>query len=220
MSADPSVQQLQTFIKAKRPLGIGYALPADGVMTPQFIEVLQYLQSALSGTGKKVQLISGKSPAPNALQSLIALDAPVEKPVETKPKSQEKKPSEEILDEEEPGIRSIKDLKNPKQLDDKNAQWESFLSESLPVVGKLYNGDLGKAAQSLEAMIGKEIEKPMTGVIWNDVNKSFNTTTEDIRSALSKIQAHRETAKKQANFKQDERIVRMSQMLQKWDEEK
>lgn len=216
MSSNPSVQQLQAFIKAKRPLGIGYALPADGVMTPQFAEVLQYLQSALSSTGKKVQLISGNSPAPDALQSLLSLEPSVP---ESKPVPQDKKPLEEIPDEE-PGVRLIKELKNPKKLDEKNAQWEAFLSESLPVVGRLYNGDLGKAAQNLEAMIGKEIEKTMTGVIWNNVNKSFNTTPDDVRSALSKIQAHKETAKKQANFKQDERIIRMSQMLQKWDEEK
>jgi hypothetical protein len=92
-------------------------------------------------------------------------------------------------------------------------KWESFLSQQLPVVGKLYQGDLATAGKRLETAIAKSIGKPMNGVIWNDTTHNFNTTVEDVQKALELIQAHKTTEIKTAQFTIDQRVAKMSQML-------
>lgn len=91
--------------------------------------------------------------------------------------------------------------------------WEDFFDNSLPVVGKIYDGKLATTAKKLEASIGKLINKPMSGVIWNDVTKQFNTTPDDIKKALTLLEKHTPTAIKPAQFTIDQRIVKMSQIL-------
>lgn len=211
--SDPLVQQLQAYIKATKPLGVGYALPADGVMTPQFEAVLGYLQSAFSGDGHKISLLNGKLVNPSGVAQLQKLLSPA------KPETQDKKPAEDKSTTEKPEDREIKTL-DKKPGEEKNTAWESFLGQSLPVVGKLYDGDIEKAAKNLEAAIGKEIGKSMAGVIWNDSKKSFNTTPDDIRSALNKIQEHKKTATKTAEFTQDQRVLKFAELLQNWAVEK
>lgn len=72
-----------------------------------------------------------------------------------------------------------------------NQAFQNLLSENLPIVGTLYNGDLIDAAKKLEMAIGKEINIPMSGMIWNDQKKQFNTTPDDIRKSLDIIQMHK-----------------------------
>lgn len=200
--SDPNVLQLQNYIKAVKPLGLGYSLPADGIVTTEFIALLNHLQALLSN--KKLNLVNGKTVNPNALAQLVkAVGKELPKVKETKLEK------EDVVSSDKPEESKNEDIVN------KNSAWESFLSENLPVVGKLYSGDLSKAAKNLEAAIGKEIDKPMSGVIWNESKKSFNTTPDDIRNALNKIQKHKETPSfKKAKFTQDERVIKFAKTFQ------
>ncbi len=92
-------------------------------------------------------------------------------------------------------------------------KWESFLSQQLPVVGKLYQGDLATAGKKLETEIAKSIGKPMNGIIWNDATHSFNTTIEDVKKALELIQTHKTAEIKSVQFTIDQRVAKMSQIL-------
>lgn len=201
--SDPNVLQLQNYIKAVKPLGLNYTGPADGVITTGLIFLLHNLQSLLPD--KKLNLVNGRTVDPTALSQLVKAVGK-ELPKVEKPKLEK----EDAVISDKP-----EDLKESKDEDivNKNSAWESFLSESLPVVGKLYDGDLSKAAKNLEAAIGKEIDKPMSGVIWNDSKKSFNTTPDDIRSALNKIQKHKAAGdvSKKSKLTQDERVIKFAE---------
>jgi hypothetical protein len=91
--------------------------------------------------------------------------------------------------------------------------WESFFNQNLPIVGKVYDGDLAAAAKKIESAISKSINKPMNGVIWNDVKKQFNTTPDDVKKALNVIDIHNNKELKQAKFTIDERVFKMSKIL-------
>lgn len=198
--SDPNVLQLQNYIKAVKPMGLNYTGSADGVVTTGLIFLLHNLQSLLPD--KKLNLVNGAKVDPTALAQLVkAIGKELPKVKETKLEK------EDVVNSDKPEESKDEDIVN------KNSAWESFLSESLPVVGKLYDGDLSKAAKNLEAAIGKEIDKPMSGVIWNESKKSFNTTPDDIRNALNKIQKYKATGdvSKKSRFTQDERVIKFAE---------
>lgn len=167
--------------------GIPYTGPKDGKMNQSLMEAMMALENKYKAYG---QIFTGsdiKMSVDEAKNKFLSAD-----------KSKEKIPQE-----------------TPKkvQQDSFLKKWESFLSQQLPVVGKLYQGDLATAGKRLETAIAKSIGKPMNGVIWNDTTHNFNTTVEDIQKALELIQAHKTTEIKTAQFTIDQRVAKMSQML-------
>lgn len=120
---------------------------------------------------------------------------PEEKPAEAKPES---KPEETRQD------------KKPEDKAPEDQAWISFLSQSLPVVGKVYDGDLSAAAKKIEAAISKAINKPVSGMIWNDSAKKFNTTPDDVKKALLLIEQNKSLSK--PAFSTQERFVRLAKM--------
>lgn len=211
--SDPVIQQVQTYLQARKPLGIGYPLAADGVATDQLISILSYLQSSLSAlVGHPVSVVSGKTVNPGAI-SIIEKALGDQKPmVGAVPTAETVAPT---LDDE---IKLPKETSAP--VDGALKKWESFLSQSLPVVGKVYDGDLAVAAKKLESQISAKINKPMTGVIWNDQKKQFNTTPEDILAALTTIENHSKLAEKTAVLSRDDRFIRLSDIAREHDLEK
>lgn len=205
--SDPIVQQIQAYLQSKRPLGVGYSLPVDGEVTDLLVSTLQYLQSGLAtAAGHPVNLISGRKVNSNAI-------AEIEKALGIKPA---KDPVEKPLPAKEP----VPSLEDAVELGSQNKEWESFLNQSLPVVGKLYDGDVASSAKKLEAAISKEINKPVAGMIWSDTKKQFNTTPDDIMSALQKIEAHKKSSTKAANLSRDERYIKLADMIRTHDAKK
>lgn len=167
--------------------GIPYTGSKDGKMNQSLMEAMMVLENKYKAYG---QIFTGsdiKMSVDEAKNKFLGAD-----------KSKEKIPQE-----------------TPKEVqqDSSLKKWESFLSQQLPVVGKLYQGDLATAGKRLETAIAKSIDKPMNGVIWNDTTHNFNTTVEDIKKALELIQAHKTTEIKAAQFTIDQRVAKMSQML-------
>lgn len=96
-----------------------------------------------------------------------------------------------------------------------NERWVDFFSQSLPVVGKIYKGNIAESGKEIEKAIEKFIKYPMSGVIWNDKTQQFNTTPDDIRKALELLQKHQLPEEKVAKLTLDQRVIKMSQLLVK-----
>lgn len=169
--------------------GIPYSGPKDGQINQAFIDAMMALEGKYKAYG---QIFSGSSinMSVSDAKKKFMIETPKDSPRPELPKSDTPAPTDQSL-----------------------KVWESFLSTNLPVVGKVYDGDLSAAAKKLEATIGKSINKSMAGIIWSDAKKQFNTTPDDVKKALDMIQAHEQKETKQAQFTLDHRVVQMSQML-------
>lgn len=74
--------------------------------------------------------------------------------------------------------------------------FQSFFNQNNPIIGKLYTGpqdgkvndQIISAAKTAESIIGSKINKSVAGIIWNDSQKKFNTSSSDVRHALDLIQ--------------------------------
>ena len=168
--------------------GVTYLGPKDGIVNPQFIAAMLALESKLKAYGEIFTGSGVKMSVTEAQKKYLSPETPKQETtkVETKPEA---------------------------MVPNNTKVWESFLSQSLPVVGKVYDGDLASAGKKLEAAIGKSINKPTAGLIWNDTKKQFNTTPDDVKKALELIRAHQQKQPKTAEFTQDERIVMMAKFL-------
>lgn len=185
----PVNQAILDWQNALPSFGIAYSGPKDGQANQSFVDAMMTLEGKYKAYG---QVFAGG----NVIMSV----------------SDAKKKF--LGDSKEPAKEPTKDS---KPVDQSLKAWESFLSGSLPVVGKVYDGDLAVAAKKIEAAIGKVINKPTAGIIWNDTKKEFNTTPDDVKKALDLIQAHAKTVTqpevKAAKFTLDQRVIRMSQLL-------
>lgn len=73
--------------------------------------------------------------------------------------------------------------------------------------------DFASASKNIENKISQAIGKNVSGMIWNDQKKTFNTTIEDVKKALELIQKHSKNTTKQAFFERDKRFLKMSKLL-------
>jgi len=169
--------------------GIPYTGPKDGEINQPFIESMMALEGKYKVYG---QIFSGNNIRMSVSDAKKILMGDIPKEVS----------KDSVL------------LKSDSASDPSLKVWESFLSESLPIVGKVYEGDLVSAAKKMEAFIGKAIGKPMNGMIWNDAKKQFNTTTDDVKKALDLIQSHIQTTEvKKTELSLDQRVIRFSKIL-------
>ncbi len=104
------------------------------------------------------------------------------------------------------------DVSKQDQIPDED-KWVNFFSQSLPIVGKIYKGNLAESGKEIERFIEKSIKHPMSGIIWNDKTKQFNTTPDDIIKALELLQKHQSPEVKAAKMTLDQRVIKMSQLL-------
>lgn len=175
--------------------GVPYSGPNDGITNSKFYMAMMALESKTKAYGK---LYNGTQPI-MSVQKAKALFEPSTLPAapieSTKPQTE--------------------------SLGNKLVEWEAFLSTTLPVVGKLYSPgtDITLAFQALEASIGKEIDKPMAGVIFNPTTKTPNTSTQDILEALKTIQSHKEKLARGSSvvspeyFSQDDRLILLKKIV-------
>lgn len=164
--------------------GIPYQGPKDGKVNQSFLDAMMSLEGKYKAYGQIFVGDSIRMSVADAKKKFMISEAPKEI-VNTVPKSEDK---------------SLK-------------IWESFLSTNLPVVGKVYDGNLASAAKKIEDTISKIINKPVTGMVWDDTKKQFNTTPDDIKKALDLIQTHTFSEMKNAEFTMDQRVVCMSRLL-------
>lgn len=200
MQNEPSVNQsVLAFQKALPGFGIVYTGNLDGVIDSTFAKAMKNLEELIQA--KTGELMIGKIFSGNINMSVGDVYRnyfPELKKIPFEPIRSDLMKSE------------IQINKN----NDTNDAFKLLLSENLPIVGKLYNGDLSTAAKTLETVIGKEIGKPMNGIIWNDQKQTFNTTPDDIRKALSLISSHRKDLPKISGIMPlDERFLKMSKIL-------
>lgn len=199
-------------------LGIPYSGTADGIANPDFIRSMRGLEDLIQArTGDSVagKILSGGNVGlsltevyrrwfPERLKSEPTSNKLIDK---TDNKHDNKLDS---IDVDLPA-----DGKPNENKQDMNDAFKTLLSQDLPLVGRLYNGqgDPSFAAQTLESAIGKEIGKSMAGVIWNDQKKIFNTTPDDIRRALQMIQQHHQDLPKKVESTVDDRFILLSSMM-------
>lgn len=165
--------------------GISYDGPKNGLLNPQFISSMVSLENKYKAYGDIFTGSGVKMSVHEAQRKFLS-------------KTDEiiTKPSDE------------KEVTNMKV-------WESFLSQNLPVIGKVYDGDLSVAGKKLETAIGNSIGRSMTGIIWNDIKKQFNTTPDDIKKSLNLIQAQQQKEPKKAELTMDDRVYKMSLLFNK-----
>lgn len=178
--------------KALPSFGIVYSGPQDGMSNSQFVEAMMRFEAKYKAYG---EVYLGSSPKMSVEQAKKKFQ-PVNK--ETDGKTPESKTDKEPTD-----TKSI-DIKVDKV-------WESFLQQTLPTIGKSYL-DPAQASQELENFISKKINKSVTGMIWNDSKKTFNTTPDDVRKALELIESNQKNTDKTAI---DQRMYLMSKFLSK-----
>ncbi len=195
-------------------LGVAYSGPKDGTSNSQFGAAMMALESKLQAqTGQSMigRIFDGKNVRMTVSEVMS-----------------------KFPQKEAPKDPTIKDPKKPEDLapslppDQIIKAFQSALGSGLPVVGKLYNGpvdgiyneELVSAAKKIESVIGDRIKKPMAGIIWNDSKKQFNTTPEDIKSALNKLEQNNSVEPKKAELSKDQRILKLSKLLQDSDKEK
>lgn len=95
----------------------------------------------------------------------------------------------------------LQKYKNPEQnqqdkkVDGLIKEFQTFFAQNQPIIGQLYSGPIDgqlndkivSAAKQAEGIIGSKIGQSVAGQIWN--GKGFNTSTTDVKTALSLIQA-------------------------------
>jgi len=203
---DPFVKQVQQTMKSPGSLGLSffaYAGPVDGKKSGKWythlLNVLIQFGWALQKKfpGEKVPtIVSGGGINQGGYQAAVAM-ALGKKP----PKKEEK----------EKGKKDDATVKS----------FQSFFSKSQPVIGKLYAGkvdgkmnpELAVAALAAESAIAKAIDdKTVHGSLFNSESKTFNTTVDDLRGALSLIQKNK-GGDKVAFIDSKSRILILSAMI-------
>lgn len=190
---------VKAFQLALSGLGIPYSGNTDGVVEPEFIRAMRGLEDLIQA--KTGEVMSGKLFSGTSV--VMPLHEVYQKFFPEKVKTK-------------PPLPDLPKQDIPNKIDNTvmiNNAFKDFLSQELPVVGKLYTGDLEIAAKKLEMSIGQEIGKSIQGVIWNDQKKTFNTTTDDIRKALNMIATHRQNKPKTATLSIDTRFAKMAAIL-------
>lgn len=188
MAIDQMVLEWQNALPA---FGVSYSGPKDGQVNQAFVEAMMAFEGKYKAYG---QVFAGNKPKMSVVEA-----------------------KKKFLSEAPKSDAPVKEVPGTPPEDASLKIWESFLSGNLPVVGKVYEGDLAGAAKKIEAVIGKAINKPASGLIWNDAAKKFNTTTDDVKKALDLIQTHLSSPtsgeKKSSDFTLDQRVILMSQMM-------
>lgn len=179
------VQQFQTALPS---LGVSYSGPVDGLVNPTFINSMLALEM-------KLEMDTG-IPAINHIFSGGKVIMPLQtlkeiyfkkKPIETqvKPTNDESAP----IQQTDSTTTTNDSVVNP---DVKN--WQSFLSQSLPIIGKLYSGpvdglmndDLIAAAKSAEQKVSAKLKNnTIVGKIIS--NGKFITDPSDLQEGLNML---------------------------------
>lgn len=178
-----NVQLLQQFLKSNRPVGIGYPLPPDGEVTPELLTALSQIHDLLEAQNN--QSIPTLTPQ-NAL-SILPQFVQKNEVIKSDPKS------------------------SPKSEIPQDQSWIDFFSQSLPLVGKLYNGSLSQTAQKLENLLSKELNQNLSGVIFNSKTQTFLTSPEDIKTALSLLEKNK--SKTSSHIPQDQKFLLYAQKI-------
>ena len=158
----PIVEVIQKFMKSS-PLGASYSGPVDGIMNPALLQsVLIFQNKAKTKTGQDISLISGNQIDANGFKKVLELL---------------KSPKEEGKEEKPAGSD-----------DPLNNQFEQYLSQSHPIIGTAYQGDLGAAAKKVEGALAAALgNNGIYGKLWNSSSQKFNTTPQDLDQAIQLI---------------------------------
>jgi peptidoglycan hydrolase-like protein with peptidoglycan-binding domain len=174
--SNPFVKQVQTLLR-NNPIGPSYLGPIDGITSLYLLDIVKNFQNAVSKkAGKPISIVSGNSISPGAFAEAMKI---LKEPAKIEEKSAEKPLT-------------------PPPSSDSIKPFQSFFATAQPVIGKLYSGpidgivnpELESAAKKAEAIISGAIKKDVSGVIWNNNSKTFNTTIADIAKSLQLIASH------------------------------
>jgi hypothetical protein len=183
-----SIKQLQNFLSSK-PFNIPYSFSIPGAFDLNIPNVVNKFQSILK------QKLPNKS-IPNILNgekiNLGALNTNIK--LYNELKAAEKSKATEPTKEEKTEISS-KDQEPSKELDKIDELTKSFQSYfNLPTTG-IHDQTLISKAKETESILAKELnDDSVKGMIWNDTKKSFNTSVDDVKSALNLIQNNKKTS--------------------------
>lgn len=96
-------------------------------------------------------------------------------------------------------LNMVDDLKDSdKKTDPQIKAFQELLSQTLPVVGKVYQGpidgianqQLAQACQNIENKLSKILNIPIVGMIYNQQNKKFNVSLDDLKKSLQTVAQH------------------------------
>lgn len=155
-------------------LGISYGGPIDGIVNPLFASSMLALEMKLE--------ISTGIPAVGNIFSGGQIILPLNKMKEIYLKTDKKETPEPVK------TKTLKD-------DELIRQWQQYLSKSLPIVGRLYQGDVDgiinpqliSAVQQLEGKVSSRLKNSsIVGKVWNN---RFLTDPSDMDEGLRILQS-------------------------------
>lgn len=200
------IKSIQQLMKSS-PFTPKYTGKVDGVMSPSLVLAAIGFQNGVNKlTGNNFKIVVGD--VINASQLNKAMQALSKHKKSEKTKKEEK--AEKTSTEAEPSQSPVL-VKS----------YQVFLSKTLPLVGKTYSGptdgqindNLISAAKQVEGTIASFINnKSVNGMIWNDGDKTFNTSPGDIQEALNLIVEHK-SRQKVSNDGSEDRILTFSKIL-------
>lgn len=195
------IKQVQQALK-NNPIGPNYRGPIDGKETRHLKDIaIKFGWDLEKLTGEKVIITPGDK---------------ISKPAFNKAWG--------ILQEHLEGKKQKKDAPKIKKTELVKS-FENFFSKDQPIIGKLYTktGDKEKdlnslieAARKTESIIAELIDNnKVGGMIWNSSKKSFNTTPDDVKSALQLISKNKKVSSDR--FRSLSYIFKLSQLTGRSD---
>lgn len=197
---DPLISEWQIALPS---FGINYSGPTDGKINAQFITAMFNLESKLKMYGELFNGAKPLVPVSKIKDKLPKPESKSEEPQDLKPTPLPPKPADPD------------DIQSQVEAPQNNKEWEVFLKSSLPVAGNIWDGNVETTAKKLESIISSKINKSIAGMIWNDSTKSFNTSTQDVKSALEKLEKH--DLNKKSYSKKDDRLAKMAEIMKEYD---
>lgn len=190
--SDPFIMQVQQTMK-NNPISFPYVGPVDGKKSGKSYDHLRNVLIQFGWALEKkfpgqlgAPLVSGGKISQKAfIKAMSLLSGGL------KPKDEEDE-SEELDEEQEEAVKS-----------NAVALFQEFFSSAQPLIGTLYSGpqdgeineNLISAAKATESAIAAAIDdNKANGMIWSDSSNSFNTSPDDVKSALQLIFKHKKEA--------------------------
>lgn len=197
------IKSIQKAMKTS-PFSPKYTGEVDGKKTNALVLAVIGFQNGVNKlTGENFQIVNGN--IINTISLAKAFKALAKYQKEHPPKKEEETSTEAEFGQSPVLVKS----------------YQIFLSKTLPLVGKTYSGptdgqindNLIAAAKQVEGTIASFINnKSVNGMIWNDGDKTFNTSPGDIKEALNLIVEHK-SRQKVSNDGSEDRILTFSKIL-------
>ena len=190
--ASDFVKQVQKIMKSG-PLGsFPYTGPIDGLINDHLLyTVIQFGWKIRDRFGKSIQMVSGRTISPTAFNEAMGIIGEKKEKLNKEDETEDKEEKDKVIASFQKYFKA-------------NGMY-SGSTDGEPTNDELV--ELGNAAKNIEKKLAAAIaNNSIIGKLWDDKNKKFLTSVEDLQSALKMVMQN----KKAAIFDQSERIKLIS----------